>query len=259
MISTNSYNHRLNRNIVESHQFGGFSALERYAMDRFERRQIQRGSLGKFSAIYLFTGGDAARHKYNYLNPIDDNSGFRLTFAGTVTHSANGIQGSSAYANTHYQPDNNTASRRFGVYFYSRTNSAINAKDWGHRSPSILNYVEARLAAGNFRATQYSSTANTVANSDSSGFFGWQRIDDNNCTRLIRNGTVVTVSLATGGVIFEPIYLMAMNNEGTAQEFSSRQYSFFAITQGGLFLSEDEQYGLREDVTDFQTLLARNI
>lgn len=259
MIPCPTSQHNLNNFIKALNADGGISTLERYATDRFERRLRQRGFFTKFVALYLIIGGDAARHKFNFANPADSDAGRRLTFAGTVTHDANGMQGNgtTGYADTHWQPASTVESRRFGVHWYSRTNSSSAVKDWGHRTASILNYAEARNGSGNFRGTQYSSSALNVANTDSSGFFGWQRISDSEVTRLIRTGTVDTLSLATGGAIGFNLYLMADNNQGTAEEFSARQYCFFSITDTERTLTDTEQTDFRTDVTEFQTLLGR--
>lgn len=44
-------------------------------------------------AAYPFVGGTADQHKYNLINPLDSDAAFRLTYSGTVAHTANGIQG----------------------------------------------------------------------------------------------------------------------------------------------------------------------
>ena len=47
----------------------------------------------KFIAIYPYVGGTATTHKFNLVDPLDDNAAFRITWNGGVTHNANGITG----------------------------------------------------------------------------------------------------------------------------------------------------------------------
>jgi len=82
-------------------------------------------------ALYGILGGTANAHKWNWLNPLDTNAAFRLTFSGTWTHSATGMLPSSAYANTFLTPSTHLSLNSAHLSFYSRTNSTGNFADMG--------------------------------------------------------------------------------------------------------------------------------
>jgi len=89
------------------------------------------GLWSKMKAIYPFVGGSATSHKFNLKDPRDVDSAFRLTFNGGGTHDSNGYQlnGTNAYANTFFVPNNSFISQNrssFGVY--SRTDSNLSGK-----------------------------------------------------------------------------------------------------------------------------------
>src|SRR5690606_33697893 len=48
--------------------------------------------------------GTATTNKYNLKDNRDLDTSYRLTFTGTVTHSANGMIASTPYGNTYYNP-----------------------------------------------------------------------------------------------------------------------------------------------------------
>lgn len=69
--------------------------------------QLKTNNLyAKFSVLYPFVGGSANSHKYNLINPLDSDAGFRIVWAGSVTHDTNGIKsnGTNGYGNTNYNP-----------------------------------------------------------------------------------------------------------------------------------------------------------
>jgi hypothetical protein len=87
---------------------------------------------GKIKALYPIVGGTAATHKFNFVNPLDTNAAFRLTFNGGWTHSANGIEpnGTNAYANTYISPDSFDLDS-IGAGYYSRTDNTSASRDFG--------------------------------------------------------------------------------------------------------------------------------
>ena len=54
--------------------------------------------------LYLFIGGTATYHKWNFIDPRDLDAAYRITWHGGVTHNENGITGNAtnAYGDTHF-------------------------------------------------------------------------------------------------------------------------------------------------------------
>jgi hypothetical protein len=71
------------------------------------------GLYTKMQAAYPMVGGTATTNKYNLINPVDTDAGFRLVFAGGVTHDADGVtfNGTNGYAYTYFFPATNYASK----------------------------------------------------------------------------------------------------------------------------------------------------
>ena len=70
------------------------------------------GTWDKYHAIYPFVGGTAAEHKWNLKDPRDLDAAFRMSWNGTITHDFMGVKsdGSTGYANTHFNPTTEASS-----------------------------------------------------------------------------------------------------------------------------------------------------
>lgn len=77
------------------------------------------------NAVYGFVGGTAASHKWNWKDLRDVDAAFRLTYAGGVIHSANGIQfnGSTGYADSKIFPATTLTNTSTHLYSYIKTSS----------------------------------------------------------------------------------------------------------------------------------------
>jgi hypothetical protein len=84
------------------------------------------GLYTKMQAAYPMVGGTATTHKYNLINPVDTDAGFRLGFAGGITHDADGVtfNGTNGYAYTYFFPAANYASKDSAhLSVYNRSSS----------------------------------------------------------------------------------------------------------------------------------------
>ena len=80
------------------------------------------------NAVYGFVGGTAASHKFNWKDLRDVDAAFRLTYGGTVTHSANGMQGNgtTGFADTYIIPNNvHNSTDGVSILTYIKTASTI--------------------------------------------------------------------------------------------------------------------------------------
>ena len=57
-------------------------------------------------AVYPIIGGTAFSHKFNFMNPVDSDAAFRLSYFGGLNHSSDGIlsNGTTGYMNTFINP-----------------------------------------------------------------------------------------------------------------------------------------------------------
>lgn len=211
----------------------------------------------KMFALYPFLGGTASSHKWNAINPLDTDGAFRIVWNGTVTHSANGVQGNgtTGYGDTKFVPSTSgftTTNGSFGIYI--RTNvaggydfSASNGA--GSSSQAVI----ARYTGDNFFVGY--GTLSPVANADSRGLFCCVRNGASN-NEGFKNGTRVINAAAGQALQTSTMTIGADNRAGVYTEFSSRQYSLAYIGQA---MSTTEQANLYTAVQAFQTALGRNV
>lgn len=225
------------------------------------------GLWSKKKAIYPFVGGTASTHKFNLKNPVDTDAGFRLTYTGTVTHSANGMQTSSSYANTHLNLLTEYAGfLSSGCFsFYSRTqtptgdgwnmgvgNTATGNPLWGlafRRTGSN----DIHFDKGNISSNGRLSSTTTDARGLIQG-----NITASNNSKIFINGVVKVSSTltASGTPSNGNVYIGAMNPTSGALLYMNNQCAYVAIGDG---LTDFELLKEYEIVQIFQTTLGRNV
>ena len=215
----------------------------------------------KMYSVYPMVGGTATSHKFNLIDPQDTDAAFRLHFMGTVTHSSNGVQGNgiNGYADTHLNPTTIGAGlNSFGMGCNSRTELQSTVVDMGGRN-SITVAATQMLIRYSPNTYQFRVNNNNVGTltatgaTTSIGNFGMNRVNSTQVS-FTRNGTTSTFTQASGTLTNRDIYLMALNNNLSAANFSPRQYSFFRLHQG---LSSAEEITLQTIITNYNTLLGR--
>ncbi len=215
------------------------------------------GIYSKMFALYPFLGGTASSHKWNAINPLDTDGAFRIVWNGTVTHSANGVQGNgtTGYGDTKFVPSTSgftTTNGSFGIY--SRTNVA-GGYDFSASNGAGLSSqaVIARYTGDNFFVGY--GTLWPVANTDSRGLFCCVRNGASN-NEGFKNGTRVINAAAGQALQTSTMTIGADNRAGSYTEFSSRQYALAYIGQA---MSTTEQANLYTAVQAFQTALGRQV
>jgi hypothetical protein len=210
----------------------------------------------KMRAVYpLLTDGISDTRlnqiKWNLVDPRDDDAAYRLTLNGGYTLTGSGIlfNGINGYANTHFAPSLlGQNSLHMSVYSLTNTQSTVN--DIGSIDNPITSgaVMLTRDAGNSFSARVNQSTANSVANATSLGFYAINRTGANvvnawrNTTKIINQ---TTVSAAPNNF---DIYLGARNDAGNATLFSNREYCFATIGEG---LTDDEMGNVATIVQTF--------
>jgi hypothetical protein len=207
------------------------------------------------TAFYPVLGGVQNSHAINGKNPGTNN----LTFNGGWTHNASGMtgNGTTGFANTGINDSTLTNNRHISIY--SRTNSISGCVDMGCQAPSTFGtYIQLRMTDVISRVGiksilgQDLSGAYDTPNTTSSGFF----IVTSPATRIVyQNGTQKVSSANSAGSAGLSIYIGAGNGNGTANNFSSRQYCFASV--GGTF--DFSTAGTFSTIINtYQTALSRN-
>ena len=208
----------------------------------------------------------ANQMKYNLVNPQDLNDAFRITWAGGLTYSSNGVisNGSSGYGNTNFTPSVHAPSSQNNVHIsiYSRTDIAQNANDIGSAALllSQAQYLTMYLrTAGNLfyplaNVPQSGVGGANVANTDSRGLFIANRTTSlkgfRNNVKLLDNAT------ASQTILNIPLFIGALNNAGSPSGYSTRQIAFASIGDG---LTDAEASNFYTAVQNLQTTLGRQV
>ena len=185
------------------------------------------------TAFYPVLGGVQNSHAINGKNPGTN----KLTINGGWTHNTSGItcNATTGFANTGINDSTLTNNRHLSIY--SRTNNISGAVDIGCKASSTNgSYLQLRMTDVVSRVGvksilgQDQSGAYDYGNTTSSGFF----IVTSPATRIVYQNGIQKVSLSNvAGSAGLSIYIGALNNNGTASAFSSRQYCFASV--GGTF------------------------
>lgn len=211
----------------------------------------------KLRAIYPMVGGSAAAHKWNLRDARDLDAAFRLTFAGTWTHSATGALPGGGYADTHFvcNAQFTTSSGSLGLYSRTNNNAGLSydmgASDGADTQAVIVipRYSTNRFY-GCFGTLAYPSQAST----DGRGLFVTNRNGVVN-TDQIKNGVGVAVPDAVSLPAYS-VYLGSSNKGGTQAYPGAKEIAFAFMGDG---LTSGESADLYTAVQAFQTALSRNV
>jgi hypothetical protein len=153
-------------------------------------------------AFYGFIGGTAAAHRFNWLNPYDADSAFRLNWFGGWVHNSLGAQanGKDTRANTHLDPrriltGGKAQNDSFGFY----TSTKTEPKDLSPMGFDVAQYFyRMRINNGDGTAWALIGDINTISSGptpDTSGLWMAQRF--NGVTTLRRNGAQISGNKAS--------------------------------------------------------------
>jgi Fibronectin type III domain len=109
---------------------GSYSSTQKAAISSFFSGLKTDSIYTKIRAMYLFAGGSAINNKWNLVNPLDTNAGFRLSFVGTFTHASDGVTAASTsgtYADPFINPNTlGWSLNDFAMGGYAKTNITDN-------------------------------------------------------------------------------------------------------------------------------------
>jgi hypothetical protein len=199
-------------------------------------------------ALYGILGGTANAHKWNWVNPLDTNPAYRLTFAGTWTHSATGMLPSSAYADT-FLSTSAISLNSVHLSYYSRTNSSISGQEMGALQNTPNSYTDLGLnhpSYGAFTRINNGGVPIGVTNSDSTGFYIASRIASNILNLFKNSSKIRSGTDASNATTTRTIYIGGINNQGTPGFYTNRQCAFASIGSGLTDGQASDQFNIVE-------------
>lgn len=213
----------------------------------------------KMKALYPFVGGTAAQHKWNLKDPRDLDAAFRIFWNGGVTHSSNGVQfgGVNGWAETYLNANTAfTTNDSFHGSIYSRTNSNIDAADYGGVNASARTELWIRGADGNLYTSAHLNRIITP-NSNSTGYYISTRTNSTTF-KVFKNNSQLgsTYTGANGARLDVTMPIGAYKIGAITSYFSNRQYAFASIGDG---LTDTEAANFYTAVQAFQTTLGRQV
>ena len=215
--------------------------------------------------MYPFIGGTAASNKFNGMNPVDTDAGYRLAFNGGWTHSSSGAtpNGTNAYANTYFTPNSAaTLTLSAGTMgFYSGTDSAAsNTSSMGSKSNLSDGWAfypqSASRTMSSFAWENALGAATTLSIINSLGGLSFSR-SGSTAVQYYRRGTFVESVLRNSvAKSTTNIYLGALNNNGTDTQYSVYRHQFTYAHTG---LTSAQISTLDTIIQTYQTSLGRNV
>lgn len=211
----------------------------------------------KFKAVYPFLGGIEFSHKFNFMNPEDSDSAFRLTFPNGMTHSANGIQGNGAgqYAETFLNPATSLVLNSTHLSIYSRTNNAgSEIVDMG-ASGNQATYTNALALYAAYTSLTIFDSPNriTATNTDSRGFYLGSRVSSSS-GKIFKNGNLMATSTSNSGSLPSFTIQICRNHYEALPYHSNRNYAFASIGDG---LTDKEAQYFSHQIKFIQGILGR--
>jgi hypothetical protein len=205
----------------------------------------------KMKTVYPFVGGNSFSHKFNLVNPLDDNSAYRLTFFGGWVHDNNGARanGVNSYANTYLQPSTKLTTTNYSYGGYSRNNQ----NGLGYNGCGTPNWFIHSFHSYNF--TEFWSTNSTRILS--AGTFGFlTNVKDNNDKYIYRNGSLLVSGSAVESTLPNNTFYIGAANNGTPTFYDNKQLAFYYISDK---LTSTEVSDFNSLVQQFQTTLNRQV
>jgi hypothetical protein len=213
-------------------------------------------------AIYPMVGGTSDTCKYNLKNPQNTDGAYRLTEHGGLTYASTGVtgNGTTGYLDTHIAA-NALSQNDWHISFYSRIDTNGTEVEMGSRgAPNVS--ADCFLEIRTSNVTYYGCNAGVINNyisfSDlaSQGYYLGTRTGSANQAVYKNGATGQTGTLSSSALNNQNIYLLALNNSGTAAVFSTKECAF---ATAGSSIDSTLQATMYSDIQNFQTAIGRQV
>lgn len=236
------------------------------AIDYLVKSLKNNGLWTRFNFLYPFVGGNDTAHKFNLKNPLNTDAAFRLTFAGTITHDANGATFSitDGWANTHLTTSLVGTLNNQHLSFYSRTSAAAasGGVDLGAavsvtQRDELVIRSNIDLVGASINSTTAGQGNASAANTDGSGFYIASRTTSTLLTIYKNNASAATSTGLNNGTRSNiKMYLGCRNVTNVAQGFTGRNC---ALASYGGSLNSTQAATFYTIVQQYQTILGRQV
>jgi hypothetical protein len=213
----------------------------------------------KMKAVYPFVGGSNTSTSYNLKNTAQ----YQISWNGGWTWNNNGVTGNgvNGWGNTGLVPNSALTLNSTHQSLYIRNTGNLGVDDFGsatNGTTSLMRMI-VKNSGTNDHIIDHYSTAQRITGtvSDSTGFFVVSR-ENSTSLKSKRNDVSLgtNTSSNTGTLPTHALYLGALNNIGTAVNYTARNYAFASVGDG---LTDTDATNLNSRVTTFQTALNRNV
>ena len=154
------------------------------------------------------------------------------TFTASQGYNGNGT---NSYLNTNYNPTTNGVKYTLdsaSLYVYSRTNSNNSKIDIGHSNATSYATLDLRDGGSFYRSINQINLISGTVVANSLGLFSGVRLASQD-VRSFKNGvSLLGNTTDSSTLINNNMYVLALNSNGTASNFSARQLSLSAIGSG---------------------------
>lgn len=232
------------------------------AIDLLVRGFKASGSWNSRLAIYPIVGGNAVAHAVNLKNP----GTFNLSFTGTFTHNANGLNssGGTDRADTGLIPAAHLGLSSTMMQVYSRSGeiaATSTVTECGTRttiSSTDLLFIRVYNSSGSAQFASY-RTGGSAQAAVSTGLGLTTGVRDSTSNQKLFRNEVLVGSDSAGSATSLPTTPIVLCNWRQGTGFanpSTRQFSFFSV---GLSLSDTQVAADYATIQAFQTLLGRQV
>ncbi len=213
----------------------------------------------KMKAVYPFVGVSSTSNSYNLRNTAQ----YQINWNGGWTWNSNGVTGNgvNGWGNTGLIPNSVLTLNSTHQSLYIRNTGNLGVDDFGsatNATTSLMRMIVKNSGTNDHIIDHYAVAqriTGTVA--DSTGFFVVSR-ENSTSLKSKRNDVSLgtNTNSNTGTLPTHALYLGALNNIGTAVNYTARNYAFASAGDG---LSDTDMTNLRNRVVTFQTALNRNV
>jgi hypothetical protein len=189
------------------------------------------GATDLVQALYLFDTGSANATKLNALRPLDTDAAFRITYGGGWSYASTGADpnGSTAYANTHYNPSTQATIDGFTFGVYSRTDDKSGTQVYGCYDSGLGKFAQQNFSNENMFTGDIAALLTYSRTTTQRLFVHTRR--SNSDSESYQDGTSIgTNGSGSNSLPDEDFYFAARNGDGTAALFSGHELSIGFLT-----------------------------
>lgn len=230
-------------------------ATIRQALNGMYSGLVSNSLYSKFIALYPMVGGTSTTTKYNFINPVDSDAAYRISWAGGLTFASTGVtpNGTNGYGNT-FINNNLFTQNNMTLGGYSRTNiigaSRLSQCAIGAYSAPNLSLIYFGASYG--INSVYPGTSSFSVTSQR--HFAVSRLLSTNVNIVAESIAATTQVVASVAPFSAQINIFRLG--GFAGDYDVKESAFNYVATG---MTTTELNTLTTIINTFQTTLGRNV